>query len=65
MSSQQPEPIIFGKSEENGVSLLHVLCMRPYEHIKAKHAKKGVLVKTCHFISLKSSCITKKGMLIN
>ena len=38
---QRPEPKIFGKREENGVSTPHVLSMRPYAHIQAKHAKKG------------------------
>ena len=59
MSLQQSEPKIFGKREENGVSTSHVLSMRPYAHIKAKHAKKGHLVKTCHFTLLKVSCIIK------
>ena len=30
---------------KNGVSDPHVPSMRPYAHIKAKHAKKGLLVK--------------------
>ena len=35
-----------GKGEENGVSTAYVLSMRPYAHTQAKHAKKGLLVKT-------------------
>ena len=41
-----------GKKEENGVSTLLVLSMRPYAHIQAKHAKRGLLVKTCLFTLL-------------
>ena len=43
---QRPESKMFGKREENGVSTPHVLSMRLYGHIQAKHAKKGLLVKT-------------------
>ena len=43
MSLQRPEPKIFGKREENGVSTPHILSMRLYAHTKAKHAKKGHL----------------------
>ena len=41
-----------GKGEENGVSTPYLLSLRPYAHIQAKHAKKGLLVKTCHFTPL-------------
>ena len=56
---------MFGKREENGVSTLHVLCMRPHAHIQAKRAKNGLLVKTCYFTSLKVSCLTKKVIPTN
>ena len=49
---QRPKPKMFGKKEENGVSTPHVLSMRPYAHIRAIHAKKGHLVKICHFTLL-------------
>ena len=39
---QRLEPIMFRKREENGVSSPHVLSMRPYAHIQAKHVKKGL-----------------------
>ena len=45
---------MFGKGEENEVSTPHVLTMRPYVHIIPKYAKKGLLVKTCHFTLLKA-----------
>ena len=44
---------MFGKMEENGVSTSHVLSIRHYAHIQAKHAKKGLLVKTCYFNHLR------------
>lgn len=48
---QQLEPKSL-RREENGFSTSHVLCMRPYEHLQAKHAKMGLLVKTCNFTPL-------------
>ena len=45
---------MFGKMEENGVSTSHVLSIRHYAHIQAKHAKKGLLVKTFHFNLLRT-----------
>ena len=51
---QRLEPKMFGKREENGVSTPHVLSMRPYAHIQTKHAKKGLLVKTCLFTPLRT-----------
>ena len=57
---QRPEPKMFGKREENGVSTLHVLCMRPHAHIQAKRAKNGLLVKTCHFNLLRTQCKAKQ-----
>ena len=65
MSLQRPKPKNFGKREETGVSTPHVLSMRPYAHIISKHAKKGLLVKICHFIGIKVSCITNKVIPIN
>ena len=65
MSLQRPEPKMFGKREENEVSTPHVLSVRPYAHIIAKHAKKGYLVKTCHFTLLKVSCIIKQVIPID
>ena len=56
---------LLGKREENEVSTQHVLSIRPYAHIKAKHSKKVDLVKTCHFTLLKDSCIIKKVIPIN
>ena len=47
------EPKMFGKKQQNGVSTPHVLSMRPYAQIRAKHAKKGHLVKICPFTLLK------------
>ena len=41
MILQRLEPKCLGKKEENGVSTPHVLKIRPYAHIKAKHAKKN------------------------
>ena len=37
-----------GEQKENGVSTPHVLKLRPYAHIKAKHAKKNF--KSTHVI---------------
>ena len=37
---------MFGKKDENGVSMTFVLCMRPYAHRIEKHVKKGHLVKS-------------------
>ena len=37
---------MFGKREGNGVSTPYVLSMRPYAHIIAKHAKKGLFYQT-------------------
>ena len=54
MSLQRLEPKMFGKNKQNGVSTPHVLSMRPYAHIRAKHVKKGYLVKTCHFTRFNS-----------
>ena len=65
MSLQRPEPKMFGKKEETRVSRPLVLSMRSYAHIIGKHAKKGYLVKTCHFTLLKDSCIIKKVIPIN
>ena len=65
MSLQRPEPKMFGKREENGVSTPQVLRMRQYAHIITKHAIKGHLVKTCHFTLLKVSCIIKQVIPIN
>ena len=45
---------MFGKREENGVSTPYVLSMRPYAHIQAKHSKKELLVKICHFTPLET-----------
>ena len=42
---QRPEPKMFGKREENGVSIAHVLSMRSYAHTQGKYAKKGLLSK--------------------
>ena len=42
---QQPEPKMYGKKEENGVSTSHVLSMRSYAHTQAKHAKRDFLLK--------------------
>ena len=56
---------MLGKREENVVSTPHVLSMRPYAHTMSKHAKNGLLLKTCYFTSLKVSCITKHVILIN
>ena len=42
---QRPEPQMFGKREENGVSTPHVLSMTPYSHTQAKHDKKDFLSK--------------------
>ena len=42
---QRPEFKVFVKKGENGVSMPHVLSMRPYAHITIKHDKKGYLVK--------------------
>ena len=53
MILQRLEPKMFGKREENGVSTPHVLSIRPYAHIKAKHAKKDHLLKTYHFTPFK------------
>ena len=44
---QRPEPKIFGKKGENGVSTPHVLSMRSYAHTQAKHAKEGLFIETC------------------
>ena len=38
---QRPEPKMFGKREENGVSTPHVLSMRPYAHIQAVLSKNN------------------------
>ena len=65
MSLQRPEPKMCGTQEENGVSTPHVLSMRPYAYIRAKHANKGHLAKTCHFTPLKVSCIIKQVIQIN
>ena len=45
---QRLEPKMFGKREENRVSVPQVLSMRAYEHMEEKHDKKGLLVKTFH-----------------
>lgn len=37
------------KRKENGVSTPHVLIMRPYAHIIAKHAKKGIFSENMSF----------------
>ena len=65
MRLQRPEPKIFWKREENGVSTLDVLSMRPYTHIIAKYAKKGYIVITFHSIPLKTSCIIKQVIPTN
>ena len=65
LKSSTIEPKMMGKRAENGVSTPHVLSIRPYDHIMSKHAKKGLLVKTCHFTCLKVSCITKQVMSID
>ena len=65
MGLQRQEPKMFGEKEENGVSTPHVLSMRPYAHIRTKHAKKGYLAKTFHFSLLKVSCIIKQVIPIN
>ena len=56
---------MFGKMEEYGVSTPYVLSMRLYAHVMSKHAKKGLLVKTCPLTSLKVSCLTKQVISIN
>ena len=40
-----------GEKGRKGIIISHVLSMRPYAHIKSKHAKRGLLVETCHFTS--------------
>ena len=42
---QRPEPKMFEKREENGVSTPHLLSMRSYAHTEAKHAKMDFLSK--------------------
>ena len=37
---------MFGKKEENGVITAHVLTMRPYAHIQAKHAKNKYIFQS-------------------
>ena len=59
-----------GKGKENGVSTPHVLSMRPYAHIQAKHAKKGILVKHAIFpfrnlMQSQASHINQPNMLTN
>ena len=49
---QRSERKMFCKREENRDNNSHVLSMRPYAHIQAKHAKRGLLVKTCLFTLL-------------
>ena len=39
---QRPKPKMFEKTGKNGVSTPYVLTMRPYAHIQANHAKKGL-----------------------
>ena len=46
---QQPEHKSFGTKVENGVSTPHVISVRSYAHTEAKHAKKGLFMKPCHF----------------
>ena len=48
---QRPEPKVFGKMGENGVSTPHVLSMKLYAHITIKHAKQGHLLTSCHVMS--------------
>ena len=45
MSLQPTEPNMFGKKEDNEVHTPYVLSMRPYAHIRVKHAEKGHFVK--------------------
>ena len=61
---------MFVKREENRVSTSHVLSMRPYAHIQAKHAKKGILVKHAIFpfrnlMQSQASHINQPNMLTN
>ena len=58
-------PKCLEKEEENGVSTPHVLSMRPYAHVLAKHTKKGLLVKTCHFTPLRTYCTEKQVLSTN
>ena len=46
---QWPECKMFWKRKDNGVSTPHILSMRPYAYIQAKHAKKGLLDKNMSF----------------
>ena len=39
---------MFGEKGENGVSMPHVLGMRPYAQIPTKYARKGHLMKSCY-----------------
>ena len=40
---------MFGEKGENGVSMPHVLGMRPYAQIPTKYARKGHLMKSYNF----------------
>ena len=51
---QQPQPKIFGTKGKNGITMPHVVSMRPYTLITTKHAKSGHLVKSCHFTALRT-----------
>ena len=42
---QRPEPKMFGKREENGVSTPYVLSMSSFAHTQGKHAKRDFLSK--------------------
>ena len=49
---QRSEPKLFGKREENGVSTPYILSIRSYVHTQAKHATKGLFIKTCQITPL-------------
>ena len=57
---QWPKPKVFGTKGENEVSMPDELSMKQYAHITTKYAKKGHLVKSCHFYLFKDWCTINK-----